>query len=350
MTTANKPPIVVEDVEMDETLDADDIEDVQMDAANEEVDTFLLQLKLQMDERDAAGVSFSFESFTSVLVQCFVPLLEHSSMLQIVPMIHLRIAEVDHKFLVEVLSNTHIYVPHELVTKSTSGMSTTYHLNLPILRTPLKCDFLQAVPMLVTEFIKQMHIFDPQPPPPPTPVPKPVQSPPSQRPRAIPPESTVFPLAHFPGTLYHANDINGSVVTAILLGVTPSSLYILHFGPTNHHHDLAVLHQVISLKDISRVVLKRGENKSFVVHFKTAGAPCKPIFSQSSERIVAMIQSYMEKHSAKRRLDHGGEDPRPRHVKKANGFDMSSFFANMEKATKEVPECPGGRADPSCWW
>ncbi|RHY33528.1 hypothetical protein DYB32_001580 [Aphanomyces invadans] len=158
MTTANKPPIVVEDVEMDETLDADDIEDVQMDAANEEVDTFLLQLKLQMDERDAAGVSFSFESFTSVLVQCFVPLLEHSSMLQIVPMIHLRIAEVDHKFLVEVLSNTHIYVPHELVTKSTSGMSTTYHLNLSILRTPLKCGFLQAVPMLVTEFIKQMHI------------------------------------------------------------------------------------------------------------------------------------------------------------------------------------------------
>ncbi|ETV87988.1 hypothetical protein, variant 1 [Aphanomyces astaci] len=345
MPTGVRDDVIVEDVDMDDSQYDDSIKDVDVVGLDAEVETFLLQVKLQMDERDAAGVTMVFESFTSVLVQCFVPLLEQSSMLPIVPMVHLRVAELDHAYLVEVLSNTHIYVPHELITKSTTGSTSTYHVNLPLLQTPLKQDFVRVAPKLVTEFIKQMHSFDPQPPPPP--IPSAAQSPPSRRRPSpavvLPSDCTLFPLAHVPGTLFHGNDVTGAVVTAILVGVTPSSLYILHPGPTHHQHDLAAVHQVIPLKDIARVVLKRGANQSFVLHFKAPGTPCKPIFSQNSERIVATVEANMENHnSTKRRLEQSArehDDPRrPRLAKRSSGFDMSSFFSNVEKVTKEMSQ------------
>ncbi|RHY03532.1 hypothetical protein DYB36_010125 [Aphanomyces astaci] len=318
MPTGVRDDVIVEDVDMDDSQYDDSIKDVDVVGLDAEVETFLLQVKLQMDERDAAGVTMVFESFTSVLVQCFVPLLEQSSMLPIVPMVHLRVAELDHAYLVEVLSNTHIYVPHELITKSTTGSTSTYHVNLPLLQTPLKQDFVRVAPKLVTEFIKQMH-------------------------SVLPSDCTLFPLAHVPGTLFHGNDVTGAVVTAILVGVTPSSLYILHPGPTHHQHDLAAVRQVIPLKDIARVVLKRGENQSLVLHFKTPGTPCKPIFSQNSERIVATVEANMENHnSTKRRLEQSArehDDPRrPRLAKRSSGFDMSSFFSNVEKVTKEMSQ------------
>ncbi|RHY59826.1 hypothetical protein DYB30_004191 [Aphanomyces astaci] len=329
MPTGVRDDVIVEDVDMDDSQYDDSIKDVDVVGLDAEVETFLLQVKLQMDERDAAGVAMVFESFTSVLVQCFVPLLEQSSMLPIVPMVHLRVAELDHAYLVEVLSNTHIYVPHELITKSTTGSTSTYHVNLPLLQTPLKQDFVRVAPKLVTEFIKQMH-----------------SSPPPRRrpsPAVVPSDCTLFPLAHVPGTLFHGNDVTGAVVTAILVGVTPSSLYILHPGPTHHQHDLAAVRQVIPLKDIARVVLKRGENQSLVLHFKAPGTPCKPIFSQNSERIVATVEANMENHSStKRRLEQSArehDDPRrPRLAKRSSGFDMSSFFSNVEKVTKEMSQ------------
>ncbi|KAF0696001.1 Aste57867_13214 [Aphanomyces stellatus] len=339
--------VVVEDVDM-ETED-EGIEDVDMDTAvdsvDSEVQTFLLQLKLQLDESDADGVQFEFESPTSVLVRCFVPLLAHSSMLPIIPLILLRVALVDGTRMdVQVLSDTHIHIPHELLEKPHPPTSNVYRVRLAPLAKNIP--FVRAVPMLVSDFIRQMHSFDPQPPPvvsPPIHAPSPARSPlrpsPPRHTPAVPRRSILLPLEHVPGTLFHANDVQDNRVQPIVVGVSVSTLYLLHPGPTLMKHDFAILAQAIPLKDVARVVVKRGENKSLVLHFKAADVAAKAIFAQTSDRIVALIQTNMEKRSAKRRLDsNDAQRQPPRLAKKNSGFDMSSFFSNVEKATKDFSD------------
>ncbi|CAK4082314.1 unnamed protein product [Aphanomyces euteiches] len=333
MDEAADADIVVEVVDMEVDDQNDMIEDVDMEDDSVDIKTFLLQMKLQLDERDAALVQFGYESDTSVLVDCFVPLLDHSSMLPIIPLTQLRISARGREIQVEILSNTHIQVPHELVEKLNSA-PPRYFLKLPSPPNLQRMEFVQVVPAVVRAFIQQIHTFDPHPPPQVTrPAPSPVRK---QGPAKAPPDSTLFPLAHVPGTLFHANDVNGSVVTPILVGVSSSSLYLLHPTPQRLAYDLAILKQLIPLKDIAKVAVKRGENKSFVVHSRTTGAASKVIFSQNSERIVALVQANMEKRSAKRRRD--SNDPPPRVAKKNSGFDMSSFFSSVEKATKELSQ------------
>ncbi len=161
--------VVVEDVDMKNDDDDvycvnDDDVEIQSKDTNAEIQTFLLQLKLQLDLRDSEEntVDFEYVSPNTVLVKCFVPLPRNSSMLPLIPLIMLRMAFRPGNIDAQIMSNTHIYLPLDLVVHDPHAQ--TYHLRVPsISNISAFCkrygdQFIRIVPKLVQEFIQQVQL------------------------------------------------------------------------------------------------------------------------------------------------------------------------------------------------
>ncbi|OQR80572.1 hypothetical protein THRCLA_11988, partial [Thraustotheca clavata] len=331
---------VIDDVDMNAME-----EDVDMEAVDVEIQTLLLQLKLQLDLRDSEPDSFQFEYIgdNHVLVKCFVPLPAHSSMLPLIPMVLLRMQLLpDHSFEIEILSGTHIYVPPSLVIRH----EDKFYLLLPSLRVPgticrqYNNNFIRITPKLVNELIDQIHTFDPKPSlspidttPQPTAMKRAANSTPSSSPH---PSPTFIPMAHVPGPIFQANELQGDrIVRALMISITHTSILMLM--PYNFARkgelELAQVLERIPFKNLSRVSYKRSE--SITLEFQPSlNRPVQTLYAPQSNQIIGLLQENIENFRdgrAKRaRYDEGGRNKK--------GFEgaFTNFLSNVEKGATKV--------------
>ncbi|KDO25917.1 hypothetical protein SPRG_08858 [Saprolegnia parasitica CBS 223.65] len=340
------PPVVVED-DMDMTEETTTMvqDDVDMEGASVEIQTLLLQLKLQLDLRDSDPDSFQFEYLAPdhVLVKCFVPLPAHSSMLPLIPLVLLRMQLMaDSAFEIEILSGTHLYVPPELVLRH----GDRFFLMLPSLQSGGSLcrrygnNFARITPKLVNELIDQIHTHDPKPSLAPIDTTATATTSTAQKrsaattPCASPQPPTLVPLAHVPGTIFQANEMQGDrIVRALLVSITHTSLWLLvprNIPLRRNELELGQLTERVPFKSLSRVSYKRNESISleFQPHLNR---PPQTIYAPQSSHMVGLLQDNIERF-------RGDRAKRPRYEEKKKGLEgaFSSFLSNVEKSAQKV--------------
>ncbi|EQC28595.1 hypothetical protein SDRG_13674 [Saprolegnia diclina VS20] len=340
------PPVVVEDdVDMTEETTTMVPDDVDMEGASVEIQTLLLQLKMQLDLRDSDPDSFQFEYLAPdhVLVKCFVPLPAHSSMLPLIPLVLLRMQLMaDGTFEIEILSGTHLYVPPELVLRH----GDRFFLMLPSLQSGGSLcrrygnNFARITPKLVNELIDQIHTHDPKPSLAPIDTTTAATTSTAQKrsaattPCASPQPPTLVPLAHVPGTIFQANEMQGDrIVRALLVSITHTSVWLLvprNIPLRRNELELGQLTERIPFKSLSRVSYKRNESISleFQPHLNR---PPQTIYAPQSSHMVGLLQENIERF-------RGDRAKRPRYEEKKKGFEgaFSSFLSNVEKSAQKV--------------
>ncbi|OQR97067.1 hypothetical protein ACHHYP_12720 [Achlya hypogyna] len=333
-------PVVVED-DVDMVQEDAELEDVDMDSTSVEIQTLLLQLKLQLDLRETDPDSFQFEYLAPdhVLVKCFVPLPAHSSMLPLIPLVLLRMQLCgDGAFVIEILQGTHLYVPPALVVRD----GDRYFLLLPSLDKVSHRygnNFARITPKLVNELIDQIHTHDPKPYVAPTidtsPAPTAQKRAAATTPASSPHPPTLIPLAHVPGTIFQANEMQGDrIVRALLVAVTHTSIMLLvprNVAVRRNELELAQLTERIPFKSLARISYKRNESVSleFQPHLQR---PPQTIYAPMSAQLVALLQESIERFRGDRAKRPRLDEPKKKGLEGA----FSSFLSNVEKSAHKA--------------